>query len=241
MEIHATKDRMRAGSTTNHYLVCLGEALRIAHANKDAAGRPLLPELVKVPKLEEPEHLPRPVSDDDIQAIISTAPPHLSDGVLLARLMGFRKGEVFAFTISQVDFQNRCVWLSAATTKANRAEAVPANDEAMALLRRLFDQAKEWKMDPLLTYQHGKKDERRPVKNPKRAWSTALKKLGIKHRFHDTKASYVTAVAHVAPVAVTQQLARYRSYKTTRRYLKVAGPATRPHFHAADKTGALKQ
>jgi integrase len=165
MEIHATKDRMRAGSTTNHYLVCLGEALRIAHANKDAAGRPLLPELVKVPKLEEPEHLPRPVSDDDIQAIISTAPPHLSDGVLLARLMGFRKGEVFAFTISQVDFQNRCVWLSAATTKANRAEAVPANDEAMALLRRLFDQAKEWKKDHLLTYQHGKKGERRPVKN----------------------------------------------------------------------------
>jgi len=37
----------------------------------------------------------------------------------------------------------------------------------------------------------------------------------------------VTAVAHVAPAAVTQQLARHRSYETTRRYLKVADEAAR--------------
>ncbi len=38
--------------------------------------------------------------------------------------------------------------------------------------------------------------------------------------FHDTNASYVTA-------AVTQQLARHRSYETTKRYLRVADEAAR--------------
>lgn len=46
-------------------------------------------------------------------------------------------------------------------------------------------------------------------------------------------ASYVTAVAHVAPAAVTQKLARHRSYETTRRYLLVADAATREAVEAA--------
>lgn len=54
-----------------------------------------------------------------------------------------------------------------------------------------------------------------------------MKALGLQYRFHDTKASYVTAVAHVATAAVTQQLARHRSYETTKRYLRVADEAAR--------------
>ncbi|PWC80806.1 tyrosine-type recombinase/integrase, partial [Azospirillum sp. TSH58] len=225
--------RTRADSTINRYLVTLREALAIAHSLKDGAGRPLLPEMPKVPKLAEAEHLPRPVSDDDLQAIMTAAPQHLADGIMLARLMGFRKGEVFSLMVEQIDFVNRCVWLDAESTKAKRAEAVPANPEAIELLSRLVAQAKEWKVEHLFTYQHGEKGKRQPVKNPKRAWRTACKAAGVKHRFHDTKASFVTAVAHVAPAAVTQQLARHKSYETTRRYLRVADTAARSAVEAA--------
>ncbi|WP_209779431.1 tyrosine-type recombinase/integrase [Azospirillum agricola] len=226
-DLYRPSNRKRKDSTINRYLICLGEALGLAHGLKDSGGRPLLAELPKVPRLAEPEHLPRPVSDDDLRAIIERVPQHLADGVVLARLMGFRKGEVFSLTIEQIDFQNRGVWLEASSTKANRAEFVTAGTEAMEVLIRLVTQARDWKQRHLLTYQRGEKGKRQPVKNPKRAWQTAMKALGLQYRFHDTKASYVTAVAHVATAAVTQQLARHRSYETTKRYLRVADEAAR--------------
>ena len=89
-------------------------------------------------------------------------------------------------------------------------------------------------MQHLLTYRRGGEKRKdgsdapwQPVKNPKRAWKTACKAVGVRYRFHDTKASFVTTVAHVAPAAVTQQLARHKSYETTRRYLRVADKAAR--------------
>lgn len=226
-------DRKRSDSTTNRYLVTLREALTIAAAVKDSQGRPAIISPPKVPKLAEPEAMPRPVSDNDLQAIIATAPQHLADGVMLTRLMGFRKAEVFSLTVDQVDFQNRCVWLAAAETKGNRAEAVPANPAAIELLTRLVNTARQEGTPYLLTFKRGAKGQPIPVKNPKRAWATVMRKLGLTHRFHDTKASFVTAVAHVAPAAVTQQLARHKSYDTTRRYLRIADTASRQAVDAA--------
>ncbi|WP_449234565.1 tyrosine-type recombinase/integrase [Azospirillum doebereinerae] len=162
----------------------------------------------------------------------SDVPAHLADAALLVRLMGFRKAEVFGLRVQQVDFSVRGVWLEAEQTKGGRAECVPASDEAIELLRRLVDQAREWKTDHLFTYQHGKKGERRPVKDPRRAWRTVLKKLGIKHRWHDTKASFVTAVAQVASAATTKALARHKDHRTTERYIEVADPVRRQAVEA---------
>ncbi len=227
--------RLRSDSTTNRYLICLGAALRIAQSLRDTAGKPLLADMPKVPRLAEPKHLPRPIADEDLLAIVQdpSVPRHVADGVMLVRLMGFRKAEVFALKIHQVDFTNRGVWLEARETKGNRAEFVQASDEAMALLERLVQQARGWKVDHLFTYQHGEKGERRPVKNPKRAWGTALKKLGIEHhRFHDTKASFVTAVARVASAAVTKSLARHKDHRTTERYIEIVDPVKRQAIEA---------
>ncbi len=65
---------------------------------------------------------------------------------------------------------------------------------------------------------------RSPRRRRWRAWPVSA---ALKHRFHDTKASFVSAVALVAPAAVTQQLARHKSYETTCRYLRVADKAAR--------------
>ncbi|BBK34237.1 hypothetical protein EDC65_0118 [Stella humosa] len=48
-----------------------------------------------------------------------------------------------------------------------------------------------------------------------------------KHRFRYLKASFTTALAHVAPGRVVQQFARHQSFETTQLYLLVADSATR--------------
>ncbi|MBI1209549.1 MAG: tyrosine-type recombinase/integrase [Azospirillum sp.] len=211
----------RAESTINRYLACLRAALRIAHDARDGTGRRLVPHLPRVPKLGEPEHLPRPIADPDLDAICRIIPAHLAAAIRLVRWMGFRKAEVFSLRINQVDFSNRGVWLAAESTKAGRAEFVGGPAAAMDLLCQL------------VAYRHGRDGKPKPIKNPRRAFSRALKTLGLEHRFHDTKASFVTAVAHVAPAAVTQKLAGHKSYETTQRYQRVADQAARSAIEAA--------
>lgn len=249
--------RMRADSTINRYLDCLRETLRIAHGVRGANGQPLLSgEPPKVPDLTEPEKLPRPIADDVLWEMVERAPAHLAWGILLARLMGFRKGEMFALTCHQVDTANRGIWLNAENTKAKRDEFIPANVDAMELLTYLIAEAKARGSTFLITYRRRLKDgpdgmprftAAVPIKNPKRAWQKVLSDMGLKglHKFHNTKASFVTAVAHTASAAVTQELARHKDYRTTQRYLKINDEAARAAVEAATlkvtaKTGAAR-
>ncbi|CCG42152.1 tyrosine-type recombinase/integrase [Magnetospirillum molischianum] len=246
--------RTRSDSTINRYLDCLRAVLRIAYSLRDPNTGEMLfkGQMPKVPDLAEPEYMPRPFSDAEIWEAAERAPAHLAWGILLARLMGFRKAEMFDITISQVDFNLRGIWLAAADTKANRDEFVPANTEAMELLEYLVAEARARKVQHIITYRRVRttwniKDGTEasehtpirfgpavPVKNPKKAFSRVLKEMGLEgvHTFHNTKASFVTAIAHVAPAAVTQDLARHRDYRTTQRYLKVADHAKRAAVEA---------
>jgi integrase len=254
----AEDGRTREDSTINRYLQALNGALGAAYKLRCLDGSPRLNATKPdVPNLKEPEALPRPISDANIQRMIETGPPHLADAVLLNRLMGFRKAEAFDLTKGQVDFPNRGVWLEARDTKGKRGEFVHASEAALQLLKRLVDQANERGTEYLITYpfkkaadkvpgkrirrylgsevidgkRHLKREtvnlivEWRPIKNPKRSWKTLNKKLGLDHKFHQTKASFVTAVAHVAPAAVVQQAGRQKDYRTTQRYIKVADQA----------------
>jgi integrase len=127
--------------------------------------------------------------------------------------------------------------IPASVTKANRDESLPANAEAVELLRSLSDDAKkrDHAKDFLIVYtpvgrdRAGQAFSPRPIRNARRAWATALKKHGVgrRWRFHDLRATYVTQVAHVASAATTQSLARHKSPLTTARYTKIADQARR--------------
>ena len=170
--------------------------------------------------------------------------------VLLVIVLG-ASGRLFGREVSaQVDQPSDCsgngdhlrqcdVWLQADETKGKHAEFVQASEEAMLVLERLVRQAREWGQTHLLTYQHGKKGKRNPVKNPRRAWNTAMKRLGLKHRFYDTKASFVTAVARVAFGAVTKTLARHKDHRTTERYIEIVDPVKREAVQAIQLRAAV--
>jgi integrase len=161
-------------------------------------------------------------------------PEHLRDAAAMVRLFGFRLDEVFSATRDEIDFEGRCYRLPAAKSKANRDEVMPANEEAMRLLKRLDDRARKREPDnpaaPLIVYQPRGKDAKgrafkpRPIANPRRAWATAQKHVGVKgkFRFHDLRATFVTQAALVAKSAVVQALARHTDPRTTARYIKVA-------------------
>lgn len=237
-----TSDRKRSDSTINRYLSALGKALRLAHEDCDPeTGIPLLPIMPKIPELKEPDILPRPIAPDDLEKMLAIAPAHLADAIRLTVLMGFRRSEVFGLTIDHVDFHQRGVWLSYDETKAYRDEFMPASEMAMELLERLVKQAKNVGQKHLILYRYtGKRraeitEENRkdfkwkPIKRAQTAWENLLEKLGLtgKHVFHNTKATFVTAVAQEMPAAVVKDLARHKDFETTMRYIKVADKVRR--------------
>ncbi|MGE0719219.1 MAG: tyrosine-type recombinase/integrase [Alphaproteobacteria bacterium] len=233
-----TTDRLRTDTTITKYLVTLRATLKLAHRTRDVHRRRLLADLPEVPSLKAPKRLPRPIADADVTELLRKAAPHVADAAALSLLLGLRRAEAYGLTVAQVDLQHEGVWLDAEGTKGNRDEFLPANADAMRLLRRLVEQAKGRGTDHLITWRQMRKekpgeppreDPWRPVKSPKTAIRTALKKAGLagRHRFHDLKGTYTTGLAHVAPGRVVQQLSRHKSFATTEMYIRVADQATR--------------
>jgi len=115
-------------------------------------------------------------------------------------------------------------------TKANRGEFIMANTVAYKVLKRRTKEARELGIPWLFWHQRKRKDGKpakpMPIRNIKRSWRSALKAAGIQthHRFHDSKASFVTRIAMHANTSVKtiKELARHRDIETTLRYLEVA-------------------
>ncbi len=222
-------DRTRSDSTINRYLVTLRRTIAIAHKARDALKRRLLEDPPTVPDLAEPKALPRPIPAADIRKLLQVAAPHVAEAITLSLLLGLRRTEAYGLTRDHIDVDNRGVWLQPEETKGNRGEFMRANARAMEVLLRLSAQAQARGAEHLITWRRGKKGQWRPITSPKTAIQTALKKAGIsgKHRFHDLKASFSTALATTAPAKVVQQLSRHKSFQTTERYILVADEATR--------------
>ena len=217
-------DRLRADSTTNRYLDCLRETIKMAAKVRDPmTGKRLIAEPPDVPELTEPEALPRPITREDLEKIIAHCPDHLADAIALTVMMGFRRDEVFSLEIDQIDFDSQGVWLVAEATKAGRGEFMHASPDAMAIFSRLVAQAQKLGHKRLILALKGKK--RIPVKQARRALATALKNAGLagKYTFHDTKATFSTTAAMSGlPQELVQKLSRHKDYRTTQRYIFVA-------------------
>lgn len=225
--------RLRANSTTNKHLLALLGILKLAHKTKDKVTRK--PMLEVVPDfggawLKLIKRKPRPIADVHLAGICRDprTPAYTRDAVALVRNMGFRKAEVFGLREDiHVDFARKGIWLDGAETKGQRDEPLYANAEAWAIIERLVAQARERGTPWLFARPIGRQRDGvrgwRPIKNPTKAFYSALERQGIggKHTFHNTKASFVTATAKVAPGAVVQKRARHKSFATTQGYIDI--------------------
>lgn len=226
-------DRTRSDSTINRYLDCLRKACRLAHeARNPVTQARLVPAMPLIPELDEPDALPRPVDADDVVAIANAAAPHIADAIGLCVLMGFRKAEVFSLTVGHIARDCSGVWLHGRETKGGRGEFMPASEEAAGLLRRLVKQARERGVEHLIVYRRERKDGNhepwRPIKDPRKAWRSALKAAGVPaHKFHELKATFTTELAKRVSAKYTRDLSRHKSAETTDRYIRLADEAKR--------------
>lgn len=235
--------RRRSDATINRYLDALRRAIRLYGSLPDPlTGNPRLMRLPKILKLKEAKRIPRPVPDGALEQILSEAAPWIADAARLARHMGFRRTEMLAIELDQVDLEQRCVWLRGEKTKGRRDEMVPANDTAMEILTRRSAEARELGVDVLFWYVPPSKKgepekEPRPIRSIKRAWAAAQRRAGLDrhYRFHDLKASFVTSIARHAEPQDVQKLARHRDFDTTRAYLEIAADRGRKAVDAMDK------
>ncbi len=243
--------RARSAARVNRYLDQLSALLRLAHDTAGPGGAPMLARMPKIERIAEAAREPRPVPLAVVGAIEADpkTPAHLRQAAALVRSFGLRLDEVFAARVAWVDRDARALRLPAEMTKANREEILPASDDAMALLEALAADArkrggKDGHPDDdrvhLIVYRPRAKPDAerphaaRPIKNARRAWSTAIAKHGGggRWRFHDLRATYVTQLAHVAPSAIVQDLARHRNASTTARYTKIADVGRRAAIEA---------
>jgi integrase len=230
--------RTRSDATINRYLDCLRKTIAIAIKIRDpVTGNPILLNPPTVPKLREIDHLPTPISPENLQAIIAHSPPHLADAIMLTALLGLRRTEVFSLTTNQVDFNLRGLWLKGVSTKGKRDEFIEASAFAMQIIERLYLRAKSLNQINLILWERQKKDgitTWQPIKAARRAWGTALDKAGLtgQHKFHNTKATFVTTAAMLMPQEVVQKLARHKDYKTTQKYIRVVDSLRRDGVEA---------
>ncbi len=247
-----------SASRRNKYLDELRVVLAIAHKTKaPGTAVPHLADMPEIKPFDEPGRDPTPVPLYALGAIEADpkTPDHLWKAAALVRLVGLRKAEVFSATIDWIDWEAGGLRIPAAIAKSDRDDFLPANGEARELLAWLAADAADRAKNPamsdgerddarhLIVYRkigEGKDDKpfaARPIKNARKAWASALRRVGVKHyRFHDVRATFVTQVAHVAPAAVTQNLARHKDAATTARYTKVADEAKRAAVEAMRST-----
>lgn len=220
-------DRCRDDPTINRYLAVLKKALKISTKIKNAAtGRSVLPAMPEIPMLRETDRLANPVPVDVIFELLRSLPPTVADAVSLMALTGMRKGEMMLRKVHDYRPDLRVLKIPGHETKGRRDEAIPLSGEAETIVQRRVAAAtavgSEWLFFRLVpTRLSDGSTEMRPerVNDFKRAWSTALKRLGITgYRIHDLKATFVTAV----PAEMRQEMARHKSPLTTKRYTAVA-------------------
>lgn len=229
--------RKRSEATIGKYLNALRAAWRIAAEAKLAPAPP------RIPRFTSPRTAGRPLGLEALQKIMARAPGHVRDLVLVALHTGLRLQEALRLEESWIAWEQRAIHLPPASTKANRGDVVPINEHAYQLLRRLAERARQAGQARLILYDQRRRRggetviEPRPVASVRRAWRRVLDDLGLgRHRFHDTRADFISALhAQALPPAEIQAAARHASFATTLRYI---GPLEARRRQALEGLGA---
>lgn len=111
------------------------------------------------------------ITHEQWEKLYAELPAHQKPMAAFAVATGLRQANVFGLQWSNVDTGRRLVWVEAEDTKSNTAIAIPLSDEALAILKSVEGQHKEW----CFTYR-GK-----PIKDIKTAFAAACVRAGLGH------------------------------------------------------------
>lgn len=223
-------------------------------------GDRALPFPPEVKPVFDPEREPTPMPEAELADRLDFAPPWTRDGALLARLFGCRRSEALRLQLRHIDHEEECLRLSGTETKSGKDQRLYGGDAGWQLVLRLEAQARARGTNWLVTWPGPRwavrvarkgmipadddpTAEWQPLKSLRRSWKRSATLAGIEqpHRFHDTRAAYITGVAKLGSSTITRRLARHASMATTERYIAVADQElARAADRAAKRRGKLK-
>jgi integrase len=149
--------------------------------------------------------------------------PYLVDKMVLARNTGLRRTNLFRAEWEWVDWLNRVVRVP--KTKNNRAYAVPLNDTAHEIMKRLYAARDVELASPhIFVHPRGTRHAGKPVLDVKNAFATALEDAGIRNfKWHDFRHDYASrlVMAGVSLRAVAELLG-HKGLRMVMRYAHLA-------------------
>jgi integrase len=149
--------------------------------------------------------------------------PHLVDKMVLARNTGLRRSNLFRAEWEWLDWLNRVVRVP--KTKNNRAYAVPLNDTAHEIMKRLYAARDVELASPyIFVHPRGSRHAGKPVLDVKNGFGTALEDAGIKNfKWHDFRHDYGSrlVMAGVSLRAVAELLG-HKGLRMVMRYAHLA-------------------
>ena len=133
--------------------------------------------------------------------------PLLNAAVTLALNTALRKNEIRTLRWSQVDFEKRTVAVGRAKTDGGSGRVIPLNQPAFDALVKWAGRFVESRADDFvfpaceaagIERKHpdmDRIDPSRPIKSWRSAWRAALKRTGLRIRFHDLRHTCITKLA----------------------------------------------
>lgn len=83
----------------------------------------------------------RPLTHAEVVSLFAASPEHLKPVWRMFACTGLRRRELVALTFDDIDFRRRTVTVRAATAKSRKAREIPLDDEMLATIERLRDEA----------------------------------------------------------------------------------------------------
>ena len=222
-----TKKRF-AGSSLNRRLAILKCVFGVAVAKGYIRDNPVK----GVKKAKEPPWRRKFVfSEEELQALVNAASPHMRPILAIAAGTGLRKGDILRLRWDQVDFRANVITLY--QQKTEEPIEIPMFFLTRETLLKL--KATAGRVPFVLTYQG------RGIGNCRTAFQGALKRSGLAakgYHFHDLRRTFATMLYNRG-VALTkiQMLLGHRSILTTERYLGIKYRETAEAIEVLDSPG----
>lgn len=178
-------------------------------------------------RAKKPKKLPVVLSRREVRLVLAKVwRPAQRTGLTTIYSCGLRLSELLALTVSDIDSERMQLWVR--NGKGLRDRGVPLSESTLELLRAYWRDHRRRSRSPLIFESHKSPGKPYHPTALQRAFSSALRKTGIRKRatVHTLRHSYATHLLEGGVhLRVIQMLLGHRSSKTTARYLHVTKDA----------------
>ncbi len=195
----------------------------------------------EVHMLAENKDAGRALTDDEERRLLEAAAGLDSachTATVLALNTAMRKDEIRRLQWRQIDWHGRTVTVGKSKTEAGRGRLIPLNSSAFTALVKWAGRFPEPKPDhyifPWCESRHV--DPTGPTKGWRTAWRNALKRAGVRCRFHDLRVTCITKLAEGQASDMTiMSIAGHVSRRMLEHYSRIRTEAKRRTLDALAK------